>query len=48
MKFYPLSEKKRSKMFQIKAISKDVRKRILPSFMFLFNLCKSIILCVKM
>ena len=40
-------KKKRSKMFQVKAISKDVRKTIVPSFMFLFNLWKSIVLCVK-
>ena len=40
-------KEKRSKMFQVKAISKDVRKTIVPSFMFLFNLWKSIVLCVK-
>ena len=31
-------------MFQVKAISKDVRKTIVPSFMFLFNsveVCRS-------
>ena len=38
---------KRSKMFQVKAISKVVRKTIVPSFMSLFNLLKSLILCVK-
>ena len=38
----------RSKMFQVKIISKDVRKAIVPSFMFLlFNLSKSAVLCVK-
>ena len=37
----------RSKMFQVKVISKDVRKTIVPSFMFLFNLSKSVVLCVK-
>ena len=37
----------RSKMFQVQVISKDVRKPIVPSFMFpFFNLSKSI-LCVK-
>ena len=40
-------EKKRSKMLQVKAISKNVRETIVPSFMFLFNLWKSIVLCVK-
>ena len=40
-------KEKRSKMFQVKAISKDVRKTIVPSFMFLFNLWKSVVLCVK-
>ena len=44
---YPLSEKKISKMFQVKVITKYVRKMIVPSFMFLFNLWKSIVLCVK-
>ena len=36
-------------MFQVKAIRKDVRvrKTIVPSFMFLFNLSKSVVLCVK-
>ena len=34
-------------MFQVKAISKDVRKMIVPSFMLLFNLSKSVVLCVK-
>ena len=38
----------RSKMIQVKVISKDVRKTIVPSFMFLFfNLSKSVVLCVK-
>ena len=38
----------RSKMFQVKKISKDVRKRIVPSFRFLFfNLSKFVVLCVK-
>ena len=41
-------KKRRSKMFQVKVISKDVRKTIVPSFMFLFfNMSKSVILCVK-
>ena len=41
-------KEKRSKMFQVKVISKDVRKTIVPSFMFLFfNLLKSVVLCVK-
>ena len=34
-------------MFQVKAMSKDVRKAIVPSFMFPFNLSKSVVLCVK-
>ena len=34
-------------MLQVKAINKDVRKMIVPSFMFLFNLSKSIVLCVN-
>ena len=40
-------KEKRSKMFQVKAISKDVRKTIVPSFMFLFNLSKSVAFCIK-
>ena len=40
-------KEKRSKMLQVKVISKDVRKTIVPSFMFLFNLSKSVVLCVK-
>ena len=41
-------KEKRNKMLQVKVISKDVRKMIVPSFMFLFlNLSKSVILCVK-
>ena len=41
-------KKRRSKMFQVKLISKDVRKTIVPSFMFLFfNMSKSVVLCVK-
>ena len=40
-------KEKRSKIFQVKAISKDVRKAIVSSFMFLFNLSKSVVLCVK-
>ena len=40
--------RKRSKMFQVKVISNDIRKTIVPSFMFLcFNLSKSVILCVN-
>ena len=36
-------KEKRSKMFQVKVISKDVRKTIVPSFMsFFFNLSKSV------
>ena len=42
-----VSEKKRSKMFQVKVISNNVRKTIVPSFMFLFNLLKSVILCLN-
>ena len=38
---------KRSKMFQVKAISKDVRKGIVPSLISLFNLSRSVVLCVK-
>ena len=34
-------------MYQVKAISKDVRKTIVASLMFLFNLPKSVVLCVK-
>ena len=34
-------------MFQVIALSKDVRKTIVSSFMFLLNLSKSVILCVK-
>ena len=37
-------KEKRSKMFQVKAISKDVRKTIAASLMFL---SKSVVLCVK-
>ena len=38
----------RRKMFQVKVTSKDVRKTIVPSFMFPFlNLSKSVVLCVK-
>ena len=40
-------KEKRSKMFQVKAISKDVRKTIVPSLMFLFNLLNSFVVCVK-
>ena len=41
-------KEKRSKMLQVKVISKDARKTIVPSFMFLFfNLPKSVIVCVK-
>ena len=38
---------KRSKIFQVKMISKDVRKVIVSSFMFLFNMSKSVVLCEK-
>ena len=34
-------------MFQVKAISKDVKKTIVGSFMLLFNLPKSAVSCVK-
>ena len=40
-------EEKRSKMFQVKVISKVVRKTIVPSFMSLFNQSKSVVLCVE-
>ena len=41
-------KERRSKMLQVKVISKDARKTIVPSFMFLFfNLSKSVIVCVK-
>ena len=40
-------KEKRSKSFQVKTISKDVRKTIVPSFMFLFNLLKPFVFCVK-
>ena len=40
-------KEKRSKMFQVKAISKDVRKMIVPSSKFCFNLSRSVVLCVK-
>ena len=40
-------KEKGSKIFQVKTISKDVRKTIVPSFMFLFNLSKSIVLCIE-
>ena len=39
--------KNRSKIFQVKTISKEVRKTIVPLFMFLFHLLKSVVLCVK-
>ena len=38
---------KRSKIFQVKARSKVVRKTTVPSFMSLFNLPKSVVFCVK-
>ena len=34
-------------MFKVMTMSKDVRKTIVPSFMFLFNLLKSVILCLN-
>ena len=40
-------KEKRDKMFQVKVISKDVRKIIVPSLMFLFNLLRSVVLCLK-
>ena len=41
-------KEKRSKMFQVKVISKYVRRMIVTSFMFLcFNLSNSVVLCVK-
>ena len=39
-------KEKRSKNFQVKTINKHVRKTIVPLFMFLFNLLKSV-LCIK-
>ena len=39
-------KEKRSKMFQVKAVSKDVRKTIVPS-KFHLNLSRSVVLCVK-
>ena len=37
-----------SKIFQVKVMSKGIRKTIVPSFMFLFfNLSKSVVPCVK-
>ena len=40
-------KEKRGKMFQVKAASKDVKKTIVPSSMFLFTLSRSVALCVK-
>ena len=40
-------KEKRSKIYQVKTISKDVRKAIVSSFMFLSNLSKSVVLYVK-
>ena len=40
-------KEKRSKIFQVKARSKVVRKTTVPSFMSLFNLPKSVVFCVK-
>ena len=40
-------EEKRSKIFQVKTISKNVRKTIVPSLMLRFNLSKSVVLWVK-
>ena len=40
-------KEKRDKMFQVKVISKDVRKIIVPSLMFLFNLLRPVVLCLK-
>ena len=40
-------KEKRSKTFQVKTLSKYVRKTIVPLFMFLFNLSKSVVLCAK-
>ena len=37
-------KEKRNKIFQVKKVSKDVRKTIFPSLMFLFNLSKSFII----
>ena len=45
--FNKVQKEKRSKMFQVKEISKDTRETIVPSLMFLFNLSKSVVLCVK-
>ena len=35
--------KKKSKIFHVNKISKDARKTTIPSYMFLFNLSKSVI-----
>ena len=40
-------KEKRSKIFQVKTISKNVRKTIVPSLMLRFNLSKSVVLWVK-
>ena len=40
-------KEKKSKMFQVKVISKDVRKMIVPSSILLFNLLRSAVLFVK-
>ena len=40
-------KEKGSKIFQVKTISKIVRKTIVPSLMLLFNLSKSVVLWVK-
>ena len=38
-------KQREAKNFQVKMIHKDVRKTIVPSFMFLSNLSKSVVLC---
>ena len=46
MKFLYKKEK-RSTFFQVETISKDVRKTIVPSFMFLFNSFEVSLSCCK-
>ena len=43
MKLSCIRKKGEAKCFQIKTISKGVRKTIVPSLMFLFNLSKSFV-----
>ena len=46
MKLSCVRKKREAKFFHVKALSKYLRKTIVPSFMFLFNLSKSFVLCV--